>query len=148
MSVLSGTDAALLQERMIAFVRAFGLHRPSETPCGKPVPVSEAHALMELARGGGMTQSELGLCLRLEKSTVSRLVGNLVVRGWLERERDPSDGRAMLLALTERGRRAAAELDEARRQKFAALFDGIPEEDREQVVRVLASMTDALDDAS
>jgi DNA-binding MarR family transcriptional regulator len=148
MSVLSGTDAALLQERMIAFVRAFGLHRPSETPCGKPVPVSEAHALMELGRGGGMTQSELGLRLRLEKSTVSRLVGNLVVRGWLERERDPSDGRAMLLHLTERGLRAAAELEEARRQKFAALFDRIPEEDREQVVRVLASMTEALDDAS
>jgi DNA-binding MarR family transcriptional regulator len=148
MSVLSGTDAALLQESMIAFVRAFGLHRPSETPCGNPIPVSEAHALMELARGGGMTQSELGLRLRLEKSTVSRLVGNLVVRGWLERERDPSDGRAMHLHLTERGLRAAAELEEARRQKFAALFDRIPEEDREQVVRVLASMTEALDDAS
>jgi DNA-binding MarR family transcriptional regulator len=148
MSVLSGTDAALLQESMIAFVRAFGLHRPSETPCGNPIPVSEAHALMELGLGGGMTQSELGLRLRLEKSTVSRLVGNLVVRGWLERERDPSDGRAMLLHLTERGLRAAAELEEARRQKFAALFDRIPEEDREQVVRVLASMTEALDDAS
>ena len=37
-----GREAAVaadleLQERMVALVRAFGLHKPDETPCGKPV---------------------------------------------------------------------------------------------------------------
>ena len=30
-----------LQERMIALIRAFGLHKPDQTPCGRPVSVAE-----------------------------------------------------------------------------------------------------------
>jgi DNA-binding MarR family transcriptional regulator len=148
MSVRTAADAAVLQDRVVAFVRAFGLHRPSETPCGKPIPVSEAHALMELARGDALTQSELGLRLRLEKSTVSRLVDNLVRRGWLTRTPHPTDGRAVLLRLTPRGLDAAIELQQARRRKFEALLDRISEDDREQIVQALDAMTEALDDHS
>jgi DNA-binding MarR family transcriptional regulator len=146
MVVRSGTDAALLQEQVVAFVRAFGLHRPSETPCGKPVPVSEAHALAELARDGGLTQRDLAARLRLEKSTVSRLAGQLVARGWAERERHPTDGRAVLLRLTESGERVAGEIEEARRRRFAELLDRIPEDAREDVLRVLGTLQEALDD--
>ena len=32
-------------------VRALGLHKPDETPCGQPVAVAGAHALMELLGG-------------------------------------------------------------------------------------------------
>src|SRR5918994_1949708 len=42
-----------LQGRLVAFVRAFGLHRGDETPCGAPIPVSEAHALTVLDEAGG-----------------------------------------------------------------------------------------------
>jgi DNA-binding MarR family transcriptional regulator len=146
MSVRSISDRTALQDGVISFVRAFGLHRPDETPCGKPIPVSEAHALMELAKDDALTQTELGMRLRLEKSTVSRLVGQLLARGWLERERHPGDGRAVLLHLTPGGRRAAAEIEQARRVRFASLLDRIPEEDRDQVVRALAVLAEALDD--
>jgi DNA-binding MarR family transcriptional regulator len=146
MSVRTPTDAAALQDQVVSFVRAFGLHRPGETPCGKPIPVSEAHALVELARDDGLTQSELGTRLRLEKSTVTRLVGQLLARGWLERERHPSDGRAVRLHLTPRGLQAAVEIENARRERFISLVDRIPKEDREQVVRALGVLTEALDD--
>lgn len=36
------------QEQMIGLMRAFGLHKPDQTPCGQPVAVAEAHALMVL----------------------------------------------------------------------------------------------------
>lgn len=101
---------------------------------------------MELARDDGLTQTELGLRLRLEKSTVSRLVGQLVARGWLERQPHPGDGRAVLLHLTPRGLQAAVEIEQARRQRFASLLDRIPEEDRDQVVRALGVLSEALDD--
>jgi DNA-binding MarR family transcriptional regulator len=146
MAVRSETDAALLQEQVVAFVRAFGLHRPSETPCGKPVPVSEAHALAELAGSDGLTQRDLAERLRLEKSTVSRLAGQLVARGWAERGPHPTDGRAVLLRLTERGGRIAGEIEEARRRRFADLLDRIPEDAREDVLRVLSTLREALDD--
>ncbi len=70
-----------LQERMISVIRAFGLHRPDQTPCGRPVSVAEAHALMELTREAPLLQKDLASRLRLEKSTVSRLVGAMERRG-------------------------------------------------------------------
>jgi DNA-binding MarR family transcriptional regulator len=66
-----------LQEQLVALIRAFGLHRPDQTPCGQPVAVAEAHALMELAQGAPLSQNDLAARLQLEKSTVSRLVGIL-----------------------------------------------------------------------
>jgi hypothetical protein len=44
--VMSNPELSL-QEQLIALIRVFGLHRPDQTPCGKPVAVAEAHALME-----------------------------------------------------------------------------------------------------
>ena len=63
-----------LLESVVAFVRSFGLHKPDQTPCGQPVAVAEAHALTDLAAFRPMRQGELAARLRLEKSTVSRLV--------------------------------------------------------------------------
>ena len=53
-------------------VRSLGLHKPDETPCGQPVSVAEAHALLEIAREPGISQNGLAGRLKLEKSTVSR----------------------------------------------------------------------------
>jgi DNA-binding MarR family transcriptional regulator len=144
------TDAQQLQARLVAFIRAFGLHQPDTTPCGKPIPVSEAHALMELARDHDqdqpLGQHELARRLRLQKSTVSRLVTQLTQRGWVERERDPDDGRATLLRLTAAGQTAAGELAAARTATFNRLLDAIPTPERDNVLRALHVLTEALHD--
>ena len=147
MTKTRAVDVGALQDDVVAFVRAFGLHRPGETPCGRPVSVSEAHALMELSNAELITQSELSVRLNLEKSTVSRLVGELVERGWIDRERDPGDGRALRVRLTEKGRRAARELADARRAKFQALLERIPESERADVHRALGVLVEALRDS-
>ena len=64
----SGSEA--LQESVSRFVRIFGLLDREQTPCE--------------------------LDLHVAKSTVSRLVGQLIERGWLQRESTASDGRAVL----------------------------------------------------
>jgi DNA-binding MarR family transcriptional regulator len=132
------SDSLALQEQMVALVRAFGWHRPEQTPCGQPVPISEAHALMELTRDIGLSQQVLGARLGLEKSTVSRLVQQLAARGWVERRRSDEDGRVMLLSLTEDGYRAADRLAEARAIFFARILDRVPEERRRQILECLA----------
>ncbi|MGI8858907.1 MAG: MarR family winged helix-turn-helix transcriptional regulator [Rubrobacteraceae bacterium] len=137
---------AVLQERMIGLIRAFGLHRPDETPCGQPVAVAEAHALMELARGEPLLQKELAARLRLEKSTVSRLAGAMERRGWVERVRCPEDGRALELRLTGTGRKVAADISEARRVKFARIFDEVPEQKRVSVIEALNVLEEAMTD--
>jgi DNA-binding MarR family transcriptional regulator len=136
-------DAAMLQAQISAFVRAFGLHQPTRTPCGQPVPVSEAHALGELGRDGPLTQVELGSRLRLEKSTVSRLVGQLIARGWVERSRRDGDARLVWLALTDSGRRAADQLAAARATRFEQLLAAIPVDRRQYVVDALALLVEA-----
>lgn len=138
--------AAALQEQVVGFIRAFGLHQPDKTPCGQPVPVSEAHALHELVGQDEMGQFELGRRLRLQKSTVSRLVTNLTAKGWVERLVDPADGRAARLVLTPAGRTAATDLATARSERFATLLAAVPETDRARVVDAFAILRRALDD--
>ncbi|MDB5068955.1 MAG: transcriptional regulator, MarR family [Candidatus Eremiobacteraeota bacterium] len=119
-------------------VRSLGLHKPDETPCGQPVSIGEAHALLEIAREPGMTQNGLAARLRLEKSTVSRLAGLLERRGWIRRLRDERDARCVRLHLTRRGMSANANIAESRRAKFDRLFGAIPAARREAVVESLA----------
>jgi DNA-binding MarR family transcriptional regulator len=135
-----------LQEAIGRFVRAFGLHQPDRTPCGRPIPVSEAHAISELAREGELRQNELVHRLRLEKSTTSRIVGQFVARGWAERAPAPGDGRGVLIRLTPAGRRAADELAVARRSKFSAVLNRVPEDQRVDVLRALEILTEAVDE--
>nr|WP_255603829.1 MarR family transcriptional regulator [Oscillochloris sp. ZM17-4] len=130
---------------MIALVRAFGLHQGDQTPCGTPVSVAEAHALLELSRHEPMAQRDLAAWLRLEKSTVSRLVAQLEQRGWLGRARDNSDRRVLLLSLTADGRRIAGELAAARRARFARLLAAIPAAQRDAVTLALTTLVEAID---
>jgi DNA-binding MarR family transcriptional regulator len=141
-----GDTAETIQELVARFVRAFGLHQPERTPCGQPMPVSEAHAVAELGRDGPLRQVELGRRLRLEKSTVSRLVGQLVERGWAVRDAAHEDGRGVTVRLTDAGRAAAARVGEARRQRYAALLDRIPPARRAEVLRALRTLAEAADD--
>ncbi|MBT2365809.1 MarR family transcriptional regulator [Streptomyces sp. ISL-10] len=139
-------DPVVLQDALGSFVRAFGLHQPETTPCGRPIPVSEAHALSELAQEGELRQVELTRRLRLQKSTVSRLVRQLSARDWVERAPALDDGRGVVLRLTPAGRRAAQNLVDARRERFSRLLDSIPAHERAGVLHALDVMVEALDE--
>ena len=128
------------------FVRNFGLHQPDRTPCGQPLPVSEAHALAEIARQGQLRQIELARRLRLQKSTVSRLVANLAGRGWVRRSSAADDGRGVLLELTDAGADTAARIAEARRDRLTAVLDRIPDDQRAAVVSALHTLAEAADE--
>jgi DNA-binding MarR family transcriptional regulator len=145
---MSDRDLTSAQDALQRFVRNFGLHQPDRTPCGQPLPVSEAYALLELARTQTLRQVELGRRLRLEKSSVSRLVSNLIARGWVLRRAAPDDGRGVVLELTEAGRRAVEQQRQARQAKFAALLDRIPDDQRAAVVAALHTLAEAADDVT
>jgi DNA-binding MarR family transcriptional regulator len=129
--------AAEFHQAFVGLVRAFGLHQPDSTPCGQPVPTSEAHALLELDGEPSLTQNELAHRLRLQKSTVSRLVAQLENKHWLQRERDTRDRRARRLQLTDAGREVARAINTARTEKFERLVAAIPSEERSGVIETL-----------
>lgn len=137
-------DEYNLQEQIVAFVRAFGLHKGEETPCGKSLSVAEAYVLMELERDGQLAQNVLVERLNLAKSTVSRLVQQMRKRGWIERQRSPEDGRVWLWQLTPAGRTLAADVAQARQEKFVQIMAQIPAEARQSVSDSLNILVEAI----
>jgi DNA-binding MarR family transcriptional regulator len=131
-----------LQEQMIELVRSLGLHKPDETPCGQPVSIGEAHALLEIAREPGLTQNGLAARLRLEKSTVSRIAGLLERRGWVRRARDARDARFIRLHLTRSGSTANANIAASRRAKYERLFGALPADRRAGILEALSLLVE------
>lgn len=130
------------------FVREFGLLQPDRTPCGLPISVSMAHALHDLAETDGLTQTELGARLCLEKSTVSRLLAELLRRGWIVRARDARDGRVARVSLTAEGAGQAVRLQAARAARFQRLAAALSPADQEAVAQSLDTLVRALRDSS
>lgn len=135
-----------LETRLVAFIRAFGLHQIDRTPCGQPLSTSDAHALTDLAEHGPLTGHDLAERLRLDKSTVSRMVKGLEAREWIERRSHPTDRRATHLHLTDAGTRVAAQVRAARRRKFERLLTALPEHERPAVLTALSTLVEALHD--
>ena len=137
-------DGRELRERLMEFVRAFGLHQVERTPCNQPMSVSEAHALSDIAGHQPLSAGELAKHLRLEKSTVSRIIAQLQRRGWVDRTAQETDRRVAMLSLTPAGRQADSELAKARQARFASLLERIPAEERPAVRRALDVLIGAL----
>lgn len=131
----------------MGLIRALGLHRPDQTPCGAPISVGEAQAMFELSRAPRISQGELAARLHLEKSTVSRLAKMLEQRGWLDRSRDESDSRLFRLQLTPAGSKAVQRLSASRRAHFGKAFEAIPANKRDALIEALSLLSEALNES-
>jgi DNA-binding MarR family transcriptional regulator len=105
---LDSEQAERLHDLLMELVRAAGLLQPDQAVPGHPVSLSQAFALHELDAGVPLSQRDLAERLRLEKSSVSRMVAEMERKEFLVRERDPNDRRQYRLRLTDRGRAAHA----------------------------------------
>jgi DNA-binding MarR family transcriptional regulator len=135
------------QDTIIGLIRSLGLHKPDTTPCGQPLSVGEAQALLEIGREPGLTQNGLAQRLSLDKSTVSRLVGMLERRAWIERIRDRADSRFYHLRLTAAGTKANANLAQSRRARFERIFQAIPRAQRAGIAASLSALMEAIDES-
>jgi DNA-binding MarR family transcriptional regulator len=97
---------------------------------------SRLAALAALSVHGPLRISDLATRMGIALSTVSRMVDLLDGFGWIEREADPKDQRATLIALNDTGR---ALLDSTRRQAATRLA--------ERIDRLTADHQHALHDA-
>jgi DNA-binding MarR family transcriptional regulator len=79
-----------------------------------------------------------------DPSTISRQVAELVRRGLVRREPDPSDGRASLLAITDAGRDACERLRKLRRELLAAALAGWSDTDLGTLSALLGRFNGAL----
>src|ERR1017187_3964536 len=121
-----------LRRLIQTFIRSIGLLAGDQTPCGQPLAVSHAHALMvllEAAREGNrLTQRELGQSLGIDKSNGAGLCGRMEGAGHVAQSRSADDGRPRLLSLTAVGERMAKNVERSSRDRFARLVVAIPGE--------------------
>lgn len=136
------TELRALTQRLF---RRFGVLGASATPCGRPLPLAHAHALMVLLDGGELTQRELGLALCIDKSNVARLCARMVAQGHVTQARCARDGRSRRVTLTPRGERVARDVDGASRARFSDLLRAVPAGQRGSVLLALRALLVALD---
>lgn len=130
------------------FFRSFGVLAAESTPCGKPLALAHAHALMVLSRQGELTQQSLGTELGIDKSNVARLCEKMVRAGHVRQRPNEQDGRSRIVGLSARGMRLAQEVEKASRDRFTALLERIPEERQVEVIAALRLLVDAVDASS
>jgi DNA-binding MarR family transcriptional regulator len=134
-----------LRRVMQMFFRRFGALAAESTPCGKPLSMGHAHALMVLLGRGELSQQSLGAELCIDKSNVARLCAKMVRAGHVKQQQSEHDGRSRLVSLTSRGLRLAQEVEVASRERFGALLAGVPKANRAGLIGALQDLVDALD---
>lgn len=77
----------------------------------------------------GISSPELAKNMGLSPSRISRIIEKLVVDGYLDRNIDKSDRRAITLCLTEEGKRIRGEIDKHRQDCEDRLLHVLPEDD-------------------
>ena len=138
----------VLRTSIQRFLRSFGLLSATQTPCGVPLALSHAHALMTLLarerRGESSTQQDLVRVLGVDKSNVTRLCAKMLDAGQLAQADSPDDGRAWSVSLTPKGRRLAERVEESSRERFDRLLAAVPADARDGVIRSLHLLNDAI----
>ncbi len=81
--------------------------------------------------------SELARWQHVGPSAISSLVDGLVARGLIERQQDPSDRRAVLLSVTDVGRRIVEQGLGTLLEAVQQLLEPLSEEERQQLVDAL-----------
>ncbi|MBO0803491.1 MAG: MarR family transcriptional regulator [Nocardiopsaceae bacterium] len=101
------------------------LRKLRQAPQQGELSVPESLALSRLDRGGPATSSELARAERISPQSMGTTVAELERRGLVAREKDATDGRRIVLSITEAGRRLAHDRRGARTELIArALGDG------------------------
>ncbi|MFP4601225.1 MAG: MarR family winged helix-turn-helix transcriptional regulator [Persicimonas sp.] len=144
MSDQNHKNAYELREQIRTFVQLFGLHEQHQTPCGQPLTVPHAHALMVLLEEDGLRIAELGEHLNIDKSNVSRLCARMDEAGHLERRPCSEDARAKRLWLTNEGRELAGRVNQASIGRFSQIVARVEDTEVEQIVGALELLNNSL----
>jgi DNA-binding MarR family transcriptional regulator len=138
------TRIGALSDEMIRLTRASHAMRTQMAARGLEggVEMAAYGLLFQLVAGGPKRSSALAESACVDPSTVSRQVGQLVTAGLVERQPDPEDGRATLLAATPAGQ----ELYETKMRRRVQLFSRLVEDWSDADVETLTGLLNRFND--
>ena len=114
------------------------------TFAGTDLPPSAVHALIEIDARTGISARDLGGILRLEKSSVSRMLRKLILSGDVLEEPDADDARTKKLSLSKAGRKRVAAIHAFARAQVMGALDQLPSEHHRTVLDGLRLYANAL----
>jgi DNA-binding MarR family transcriptional regulator len=127
-----------LTTRLVGQLRAAGY--PGLSPAhGKVFP---------FIAGDGSRVADMARAARITKQSMSDLVDLLERQGYVERRPDPSDSRAKLVCLTDRGRQVVGTANRALDEAYAELEARVGPDGLAELRRLLALCGDALSPSS
>lgn len=112
---------------------------------GTDLSPSAVHALIEI-EAGGLTARDLGERLRLEKSSVSRMLRKLVEQGEVSETAGAADARTKLLSLTPAGQARVAAIHAFGNQQVTDALSHLQFGEADKVLEGLRLYADALGD--
>ncbi len=89
----------------------------------------------------GVTAAELGKLLVLDKATLSGVLDRMLESGWIEKARDPDDGRVFRLSTTPKAEELKKELIDLRTKANEELLEGFTPEEKVVFKRLLRDLT-------
>jgi|GEM_PF-383471 len=92
----------------------------------------------------GISSNELSRTMGLSPSRVSRVVDKLVISGYLDRNIDSSDRRAITLCLTEKGKEAKQKIDAERQKCENQVLKVLPNEEVEKFREIIDKIIKAI----
>ena len=94
--------------------------------CCHGLTLSQCHTLGLLSKKGSLTMNELSKQMGLAKSTMTRVVDNMVREGWIERAKICGDNRRVSVRLTRKGKGLAEKLEASSQGAVQDIFKYIP----------------------
>src|SRR5580693_451642 len=113
------------------------LYRRLRQSTPNELTLAESSTLSRLERGGPASSSELARYDRISPQSMGVTVAALEDRGLIERDRDPEDGRRIVLSITEAGRQLIHDKRGARTGQIAAALDGFSGDELTQLKAVV-----------
>lgn len=138
--------AAGVEERTIETVRHFNrfyvrqLGFLNEGIAHSPFSLTEVRVMYELSLRTGVTASELGRELGLDAGYLSRILRRFQDAGYLVRRPLEGDARQVLLALTDEGRVAYAEVDADVRAQMVDMVGGLSRAEQERLCGAMTTV--------
>lgn len=132
-----------LRELTRLFLRNMSFLDKTEASCCG-ASIAQCHAITEIGRVQEISLNELAEILKLDNSTMSRTINNLVDQQLVLREPDPQDRRYIRMKLTDKGWRIFESIEKNMDMYFRALLKDIPEEKHEQVLESLLLLVEAM----
>lgn len=109
---------------------------------------TQCYSLLALQNTDGLTMNDLSVKMNLNSSTMTRIVDTLVKNGYLERDRDLTDRRIVIVKLTPEGENSAALLSTQLNDYYNNILKHLPQGKIDEVFTAVSYLIEAFEKAN